>query len=109
MSERTNPLIKKNGVAVGRSYEIDFVEGSGVSLTVTASDQSSTVTIAATGGPGGSGVAVKEDNASVATATTLDFGLGFDTSEAPPGEVNVSMDLTEVTVITGVSFAGNVV
>ena len=54
MTERTNPLVKKNGVAVGRSYSIDFIEGAGVTLTVSATDYANTaVTIAAAAAGGG--------------------------------------------------------
>ena len=54
MAENSNPQIKKNGVAVGRSFNLNFIEGSGVTMTVSAvSGESTDVTISAAGGPGG--------------------------------------------------------
>lgn len=50
MAERTNPQIKKNGVAVGRSYEINFIEGANITMTLAATDQSTDVTIAGSAG-----------------------------------------------------------
>lgn len=44
----------------------------------------------------GSTFTTKENDTSVSAATdTLDFGLGFDATESPSGEINVSMDATE--------------
>jgi len=49
------------------------------------------------GGTGGlAGVIVQEDDTTRATAaTTIDFGLGFDVTESPANEANVTLDLTE--------------
>lgn len=48
------------------------------------------------GSGGGGNIAVKESGtAVVATATTLDFGAGFDVTESPTGEANIALDLTE--------------
>lgn len=59
-------------------------------------------TAAPTGPRGAPGVAggsaiVKEGGTVVSSAvTTFDFGAGFDVAESPAGEVNISLDLTEV-------------
>lgn len=55
MGEKHTPLIKKNGVPVGRGWCIDFIEGQNVTITVTAVDSQAepleaNVTIAATAG-----------------------------------------------------------
>lgn len=50
MAENSNPQIKKAGVAVGRAYALNFIEGANVTLTVAASGESTDVTIAATAG-----------------------------------------------------------
>lgn len=52
-------------------------------------------------GPSGAGssIIVQEgDSTVVAAATTLDFGTGFDISEAPAGEANVTLDLSEAVI-----------
>lgn len=47
----------------------------------------------------GGSLAVKEGGATVSSAVkTLDFGTGFDVSESPTGEANISLDLSEVTI-----------
>lgn len=53
MAENSNPQILKNGVAVGRSFKLNFIEGANVTLTVTASGENADVTIASSGGAGG--------------------------------------------------------
>lgn len=41
-------------------------------------------------------IAVKEAGASVSSSiTTLDFGAGFDVTESPAGEANITLDMTE--------------
>ena len=110
MTERTNPEIRKNGVAVGRSYAIDFIEGANVTLTISAAAPANvaSVTVASAGGGGSAPVVQEDDVTVVATASTFDFGTGFDVTEAPANEANIAIDLTELTVLTGLAFAGNV-
>lgn len=51
------------------------------------------------GGGGGGAVAVKEAGTEItAAASAIDFGAGFDVTESPAGEANVSLDLSEVSV-----------
>lgn len=48
------------------------------------------------GAGGGGSLAVKEGGSTVSSAvTTFDFGAGFDVTESPAGEANVSIDMTE--------------
>lgn len=47
----------------------------------------------------GGAVAAKESDAVVIAASgAFDFGSGFDVAEAPAGEANITLDLTEITV-----------
>lgn len=51
------------------------------------------------GGGGGGAVAVKEAGTEITSAASaIDFGAGFDVTESPAGEANVSLDLSEVGV-----------
>lgn len=55
-------------------------------------------TWAAPPGGGGSGITVAEEGVSLDTdITTLDFGNGFDLTESPENEVNITLDLGEYT------------
>lgn len=56
----------------------------------------------------GANITVKENDTSVSsTISTVDFGLGFDATQSPSGEINVSQDLSEV--VTGdIAFTANV-
>jgi hypothetical protein len=49
MSERTTPLVKNDGVAVGRGRTFDFHPGPNVSYTITEVDSEVDITISATG------------------------------------------------------------
>jgi hypothetical protein len=72
-----------------------LVAGSGITITV--DDPGNTITVAASGG-GGSALTVSEAGTPVdASVTTIDFGAGFDVSESPEDEVNISLDLSEYT------------
>jgi len=94
MAERTTPLVKLNGVAVGRGRTLDFIEGANVDLTVTVDDQEANVTVATSGGSGIS--TVKADGATVvSSATVLDFASGFDVADGGGGEADVTLDLSE--------------
>lgn len=74
-------------------------------MTVTLNDTNNTITLASSGGGGGLTFTVKEAGVSVSTSIgTLDFGAGFDVTESPAGEANVSLDLAEM-VLTGLSTA----
>lgn len=107
MSERTTPLVKNAGVDVGRGRTIDFIAGANIELTITETpSEEINVTIGSAGGAG-AGVDVEEDNAVVGTATILDFGAGFDVGFAA-GEADITIDTSEITVLTGLAFAGNV-
>ena len=107
MSERTTPLVKLNGVAIGRGRTFDFREGSNVTLSVTETDSEVDVTIAASG-VGGGGVAVEEAGTPLGTADTINFGTGLDVNFAG-GLAEVTVDTAELTVITAIAAAGNVV
>jgi hypothetical protein len=50
------------------------------------------------GGGGGSLIIQEGDVTVSSSATTLDFGSGFDLTESPTGEVNIALDLSEVSV-----------
>lgn len=55
----------------------------------------------ATGGGGGGTITVQEADATVSSAIdTIDFGAGFDVTESPAGEANVSIDLLELSAFT---------
>lgn len=106
MAERTTPLVELNGVAVGRGRTLNFVEGANTDLTITVVDHEAEITVASTGG-GGSGVDVEEDNTPIGTADTIDFGTGLDVSFAA-GEADITVDTSELTVVTAIVFDGNV-
>lgn len=49
-------------------------------------------------GGAGSNVIVQEEDVTLGTSSdTLDFGAGFDLTESPSGEANITLDLTEIT------------
>jgi hypothetical protein len=72
---------------------------SGQVLTKTSATDYATAWQTPTGGGGGiSGVVIQEEETTVAAAaTTIDFGNGFDVTETPAGEANVTVDLGEYT------------
>lgn len=50
----------------------------------------------------GANITVKENNTVISSAiSTDDYGLGLDATENPTGEINISMDLSEVTSTMG--------
>ena len=80
--------------------------GTGTSATQSASltlgGAAVTATVALGGGGGGGGgsttlVVQEGDVTVVAAADTLDFGAGFDVTESPSGEANITLDLAEYT------------
>jgi hypothetical protein len=105
VSERTTPLIKLDGVPVGRGRTFDFHGTAITSITVT--DSEADITIDAGGGPGGSAHEIQEDGTPVADETVLNFTTGLDVT-AGVGETVVAVDVGELGVITAVAFDGNV-
>lgn len=91
------------GAPIGASYiavsadasltnERILTAGTGISLVDAGAG--STLTIAVTGA--GSTITVQEADTTVSAAVnTLDFGAGFDITEAPAGEANIVLDLSE--------------
>ena len=80
--------------------------GTGTSATqsanLTLGGAAVTATVALGGGGGGGGgsttlVVQEGDVTVVAAADTLDFGAGFDVTESPSGEANITLDLAEYT------------
>ena len=66
-------------------------EGAGVSCA-----DDTTKTTCTIPGAGSATITVEEDNVTVsASVSDIDFGSGFDVTEAPAGEANVVMDLSE--------------
>jgi hypothetical protein len=74
----------------------------GSASQVLKTDGAGTVSWGTDSGGSGSGTSViQEGDVSVAsTADTLDFGTGFDLTESPANEANVTLDLTEFNAIT---------
>lgn len=74
----------------------------GTASQVLKTDGAGTVSWGTDSGGAGSGTSViQESDVTVAsTATTLDFGTGFDLTESPANEANVTLDLTEFNAIT---------
>ncbi|MEM3170282.1 MAG: hypothetical protein QW838_05860 [Candidatus Nitrosotenuis sp.] len=99
-------LVLDEGVQLAARRKLNFI-GAGVSCADNAATTATDCTI--TGGGGGSTLTVQEGDVTVTTsADTLDFGLAFDLSESPAGEVNILWDSTEVTTTTwgaGADFA----
>jgi len=76
--------------------------GTGTSATQSASltlgGAAVTATVALGGGGGSTTLVVQEGDVTVvAAADTLDFGAGFDVTESPSGEANITLDLAEYT------------
>lgn len=95
----TNLIIKDDGTRVGGSGRTIDLRSN---LTTTYDSLTSTWHFSATGGGGGGGsaIAVQEGDSTVAASIdSLDFQSGFDVSESPANEANVSIDLSEV--VTG--------
>lgn len=69
--------------------------GAGVSCADNPGSSRTDCTIAG----GGSGITVEEQDAGALTSiTVVDFQAGFDISESPVGEANISFDITEVSL-----------
>lgn len=53
MAENSNPLILLNGVAVGRAFKMNFIEGANTDLTIVSDgDQGTEITVASGAGGG---------------------------------------------------------
>lgn len=87
---------KNTGAVVGTRRRLNFIEGTNVTMTIAddSTDEEVDITINASGGGGGS-LTIQEDDVGGFTATTIDFGVGFDVTESPAGEANVVIDLSE--------------
>lgn len=89
-----NPIVQDDGVKVNGGRIFNFATG------ITAVYNSSTGAYDITGtGSGGSGstIIVQEgDVTSGTTSDTIDFRSGFDVSESPTREQNITLDLSEV-------------
>jgi len=91
----------KNGTKVGSGTKLDLIEGTNVTITSAFDGSKTSYTIAAAGGGGGGSgtmTTVKEDGVQVGGADieVLDFGTGFDLTESPDKEINISLDLDEL-------------
>lgn len=86
---------KAGGTAVGPRHEINFVEGSGMTITVAddAGNDRVNVTLASSGGGGGGSLDVKEGNSGVvAAATAIDFDASdFNIADAGSGRATVAL------------------
>jgi len=90
----------EDGTHIAQRSGADFI--SGANVTVTAVDDPTNNRVRYTIAAGaGSTFTTEEGDAAVSAATgTLDFGSGFDLTEAPAGEVNVTLDTTEAPFTT---------
>ena len=86
---------KAGGTAVGPRHEINFVEGSGMTITVADDGPNDrvNVTLASSGGGGGGSLDVKEGNSGVvAAASALDFDASdFNIADAGSGRATVAL------------------
>jgi hypothetical protein len=100
-SNHLQPVRKNSAGSVFTRRQLNFIEGSNVTLTVAddAGNDEVDITIASSG-TGGSIVVQEADSTVAAAASTLDFGTGFDITESPAGEANIDLDLLEVTAFT---------
>lgn len=100
-------LTAASGEVTGSIVSTQLTDGTILEVDLAAVDAASDeecLTFEATGGDfewqacgaGGGGVDVEEgDSSAVSGATVLDFQAGFDVTEAPAGEANISLDYTE--------------
>lgn len=86
---------KAGGTAVGPRREINFIEGSGMTITVADDGPNDriNVTLASSGGGGGGSLDVKEGNSGVvAAAAALDFDASdFNIADAGSGRATVAL------------------
>lgn len=86
---------KAGGTAVGPRHEINFVEGSGMTITVADDGPNDrvNVTLASSGGGGGGSLDIKEGNSGVvAAASALDFDASdFNIADAGSGRATVAL------------------
>ena len=101
--------VKKAGVKVGARGDINFIEGSNITLTIdddTDADNDIDITIASSGGAGGHTIA--EAGSALTARTTLNFGAGFDVADDAIGdETDVTLDLSEVAGSGDITWTGN--
>jgi len=86
---------KAGGTAVGPRHEINFIEDTGMTITVAddAGNDRVNVTLASSGGGGGGSVDVKEGNSGVvAAASAIDFDASdFNIADAGSGRATVAL------------------
>ena len=86
---------KAGGTAVGPRHEINFIEGSGMTITVADDGPNDrvNVTLASSGGGGGGTLDIKEGNSGlVAAASALDFDASdFNIADAGSGRATVAL------------------
>jgi len=97
-SSASNPSVtddSDSGYTVASRWINTTIDAEFVALDVTPGAAVWVETTA--GAAGGSTINLEEEESSAATAVTVvDFGVGFDVSESPAGEGNVTFDITEV-------------
>ncbi|GIV04111.1 MAG: hypothetical protein KatS3mg015_2941 [Fimbriimonadales bacterium] len=86
---------QNSGAVIGTRRRLNFIEGTNVTMTIADDSVDEEVDITINSSGGGGSLTVQEDDAGGFTATTIDFGVGFDVTESPAGEANVVIDLSE--------------
>jgi hypothetical protein len=89
--------ILENGTKIGTTRAIDFIPGANVTMDVAQAGSKISVTIASTGGGGGSGGhTIKGNGTAVTQRTGLNFSDKFTVSDDPGGdETDVTVNLTK--------------
>ena len=89
--KRLSRVYRDEGVDINEQDFINFI-GAGITCTDDVGDGETECDVPG----GGSGSVVQEGDSTVsASATTLDFGAGFDITDSPANEANIVLDLSE--------------